>query len=665
VGEKFTGMSESPKAYFEKKLLPSIKAYMAISSEEEKQLQTVFHFYEKQIAESGNDFVRITEVIELLIELRADVSLLLLGLLSEFSRRPSHDVGLLEIQEKVPEETKRSLTSMRYIQGILQKNQGKNFDYQQKIIISQASDFRVLLALLAQRRVDLRYVKEETKTTKLLCQETLGVQVPLASRLGLYKIKSELEDTCLKYLYPDHYRSIAEQIGHKKCEREAFLVHAIAEIKDLLSEHRLDFIRVDGRVKNLYSVYKKVKTKRYTDLSDVFDLIALRIIVADKNTCYQTLGAIHTRWTPLYQRFKDYIAIPKSNGYRSIHTTVLGLAHRKLPTEIQIRTEAMHLESEYGMTAHWSYKGITNVPGAKKSHETENSPTISTEKNLQGQFAELAKSLKKSRIMVFTPQGDIKHLPEKATPVDFAYAVHSDVGDTCTGAKVNGLIRPLDFELKKGDIVEILTKKERHPNPDWLKFVKTSHAKGHVKKFINRQRAEIAAETSEDNFSEKNIPGKKFDLKPRPKASSATKPSPEITLVIGGEKGLPYRLATCCAPKITQDEIIAVSNRGLSFVIHKSTCKDVPHISQNHVLDAYCLITKTLEIASKDRMGLIADTTSFFQQNQVNVLDFSVRTEEDQAYQRLSIQVHSEPEFFGLLEKLKKAVKVESVTELE
>lgn len=662
-------MTDSFSFYLKQQGIPLMEKYTSLSDLDRKIIEQVFTFCLSQGGIPRIHFVRSMEVWQLLSTLKADTSTVVLGMLAPFlyDRHFKQDVTHFCKTSDLTLDMKKALHSLQYIQGILSQNLGKNHDYLQKVMISQSSDFRVLLVLLAQRVVRMRYLGEDQSDPdfiRLLCEETMGVQVPLASRLGLYNFKSELEDTCLKYLHPQHYRSIAEQIGHKKREREAFLEHAVQEIQELLTEHKISFIEVDGRVKNIYSIYKKIKIKRYTDLSDVFDLIALRIIVPDKNTCYQVLGVIHARWTPLYQRFKDYIAVPKANGYQSIHTTVLGLAHRKLPTEIQIRTLQMHQESEYGMAAHWSYKG--NQSFSKNILEASAVLPLSEGSNLQSQFTQLSESLKKSRIIVFTPQGDIKHLPKDASPVDFAYAVHSDVGNICTGAKINGFIRPLDFKLKKGDVVEILTKKGREPNPDWLQFVTTSHARGHIRRFINRKKAALDLEIAniKDPAAARPMPKKPFTAITNKETSPKKTTNKAMEVIIGGEKNLPYRLATCCNPKISQDEIIAVNNRGLSFVIHRRQCEHISDTADEQVMDAHCLLTKTFETETADRVGIIADAAYFLQTHQVNVLDFSVRTEQNRAYQKFCIQVHSEPEFWNLLDKLQHHLKVDSVTEL-
>lgn len=659
--------------YFEKQGIPSLERYRSLSNLDKKVLRKAFDFCLKNGSPPRKNFVRSMEAWELLAELKSDVPTIVLGMLAPFFYDSRLRLNIPDFCRDLglDIETQKALKSVQYLQGILSQNVGKNHTYLQKVMIAQSADFRVLLVLLAQRVLRMRHLGDDQSDLEIIryiCEETMGVQIPLSSRLGLYNFKSELEDMALKYLHPKHYRNIARQIGHKKREREAFLSHAIAEIEDVLSSHNVEFVEVSGRIKNIYSIYKKIKTKRYTDLSDVFDLIALRIIVPDKNTCYQTLGVIHARWAPLYQRFKDYIAVPKTNGYQSIHTTVLGLAHRKLPTEIQIRTEEMHRESEYGMAAHWAYKGINSF--SDKSAYMPSFTEVVEQEHFQSQFSQLSDSLKKSRMVVFTPQGDIKHLPKGATPVDFAYAVHSDVGNICAGAKVNGLIRPLDFELKKGDVVEILTKKGREPNPDWLSFVLTSHAKGHIKRFINRKKAALDKEIAEikdpsAGMLAKKVPASNDTGKPRTPEKAALSSEEKMQVIIGGEKDLPYRLATCCAPVLGQDEIIAVSNRGLSFVIHRRTCEHLPDGASDHVMDAYCLMTKVFKTETHDRVGIMADAAYFFQEHRVNVLDFSVRTEGNRAYQRFSVQVHSEQEFWDLLDKLKQRLKVDSVTELD
>ncbi|WP_419787670.1 RelA/SpoT family protein [Pseudodesulfovibrio sp.] len=368
-----------------------------------------------------------------------------------------------------------------------------------KLILAMAEDIRVLMVKLADRLHNMRTL-EFMKPVKqrLIAQETQDIYAPLANRLGLHRIKTELEDLCLRYLKPDVFSQLSEAVHQHRAAGEPYIEEVVGLISDMLKKNKLKG-RVYGRTKHLHSIQVKMEQQGLT-FDEIYDLIAFRIIVDSIKDCYAVLGLIHSVWRPVAGRFKDYISIPKANMYQSLHSTVIGPEGERI--EIQIRTEEMNQIAEYGVAAHWQYKEVGKGSKRGKTAGTRDAERYTWLRQIMDWQRELSdprefmSSLRlemfQEEVYVFTPNGDIKELPEGATPVDFAYAIHSQVGDKCAGAKVNGRIVPLHSQLKNGDSVEIITDKNRMPSRDWLKFVKTAKARTRIKQFIRTVEREQA-----------------------------------------------------------------------------------------------------------------------------------------------------------------------------
>jgi len=357
-----------------------------------------------------------------------------------------------------------------------------------KMILAMAEDIRVLMVKLADRLHNMRTLGfQNSVKQRLISQETLDIYAPLANRLGLHRTKVELEDLCLKYIKPDVYEQINQGVAAHHTSDNGYIDKVIGLINQMLDDNAIK-ARVGGRTKHLYSIYAKMQQQEL-GLDQIFDLIAFRIIVASLKDCYAVLGLIHSIWKPVTGRFKDYISIPKANMYQSLHTTVIGPDGERI--EIQIRTEEMNRVAEYGVAAHWQYK----EKGKKGSNRDAERFTwlrqiLDWQRDLKDPrefMASLRFDLFQDEVYVFTPRGDIKELPEGATAVDFAYAVHSKVGDHCAGAKVNGRLVPLGTPLKNGDRIEIIADAHRNPSRDWLKFVKTARARTRIKQYIRTE----------------------------------------------------------------------------------------------------------------------------------------------------------------------------------
>ncbi len=355
------------------------------------------------------------------------------------------------------------------------KNFIENFH---KMILATAKDIRVVLIKLADRLHNLETLSSYHGDKERVAREALEVYAPLASRLGMGEIKGLMEDLAFPYVYPDDYVKLLSFVKSELAENKKYAEKIKPRVEKILKENGIKYINLNARAKHLYSLWKKLQKYDF-NLERIHDLVALRVIVPDVATCYETLGVLHKYWPPLPNRIKDFIALAKPNGYQSLHTTVF--CEEGKITEFQIRTEEMHRNADYGIAAHWSYKEEKS-PLAKKYSWLRQLAEWQQQNMSQEEFWENAKiDFFKDRIFVFTPKGDVIELPEGATPVDLAYAVHSDLGDHCAQAKVNGKILPITHALGDGDIVEIVTNKNQRPSRDWLRFIKTSKAKTKIR----------------------------------------------------------------------------------------------------------------------------------------------------------------------------------------
>src|SRR5919199_1520171 len=362
-----------------------------------------------------------------------------------------------------------------------------------KMLLAMVDDVRVVLVKLADRLHNMRTLQHlKPEKRRRIAQETLDIFAPIAHRLGMGRLRSELEDLAFKHLHPEEYRELAEQLERRRPEHEAFLKSVTERIEEKMREAGVPYISVEGRVKRLYSIWRKLKRQKI-GLDQVYDLIAARIITPDETRhCYGALGVVHTLWQPIPGRFKDWIATPRDNLYRSLHTSVMGAKGQ--PFEVQIRTEEMHRVAEEGVAAHWKYK-----EGRRGAHDDDEAfqwlrslVEWSQEVKDSRDFLESLKlDLYPKDVYAFTPMGKIIQLPRGATPVDFAYAIHTEVGNTCAGARINGRMAPLRTAIQNGDVVEIIRTQGAHPSRDWLNFVVTSRARNRVRHWVaEQQRAE-------------------------------------------------------------------------------------------------------------------------------------------------------------------------------
>ncbi|MGE4554245.1 MAG: bifunctional (p)ppGpp synthetase/guanosine-3',5'-bis(diphosphate) 3'-pyrophosphohydrolase, partial [Desulfovibrionaceae bacterium] len=447
-----------------------------------------------QIRLSGEPYLsHPMSVAYLLAEMRMDEATVASGLLHDTVEDTQATVD--EIEDLFGEEVADIVDGVTKI-SLMQfesraQAQGENI---RKMILAMAEDIRVIMVKLADRLHNMRTLDfMKPIKQRLIAQETMDIYAPLANRLGLHRIKIELEDLCLKYLRPDVYEQLDEGVQKHHTAGRDYIDKVIGLVDKLLAENGIKG-RVFGRTKHLYSTYSKMMQQNLT-LDEVYDLIAFRVVVDSIKDCYAVLGLVHSLWKPLPGRFKDYISTPKANMYQSLHTTVVGPDGESI--EIQIRTEEMHQVAEYGVAAHWQYKevGKGHRRNPTASHRDAERFTwlrqiMDWQRELSDPrefMASLRFDLFQDAVYVFTPQGDVKELPDGATPVDFAYVIHTEVGDHCAGARVNGRLVPLETKLKNGDRVEIITDKNRKPSRDWLKYVKTAKARTRVKQYIRTE----------------------------------------------------------------------------------------------------------------------------------------------------------------------------------
>ncbi|MGM0437203.1 MAG: RelA/SpoT family protein [Bacillota bacterium] len=580
-----------------------------------------------------------------------------------------------------------------------------------KMFLAMAEDIRVVLIKLADRLHNMRtlsYMKREKQIEK--AQETQDIYAPLAHRLGMSRLKWELEDLSFRYLQPEVYYEISRKVAANRKTREKEIQKAIDLLDDKFSEQGID-AEIYGRPKHLYSIYQKMKRKEI-DFSEVYDLTAIRILVDSVRECYEVLGMVHEIWKPIPGRFKDYIAMPKSNMYQSLHTTVIGPSGD--PLEVQIRTPEMHRTAEYGIAAHWRYK-----EGKARDEDFEEKLSwlrqiLEWQKDLQEphEFMENLKiDLFEDEVLVFTPKGDVISLPSEGTPVDFAYNIHTEVGHNCVGAKVNGKIVPLEYKLDNGDIVEILTSEGTGPSRDWLEFVKTSKARSKIKRWFKRQRRDEIIEQGKEKL-EREMKKKHINLAEKKKKEELKriadetgkgsveslyeslgyskispqqviskfesvkqdekeqeleklkkkkqKKSTDKGIKVKGMDDILVRLAQCCNP-VPGDDIVGYITRGRGVSIHRTDCPNLKGLEddKDRFIDVSWKNSRNesyqvdLRINSVNRKGLVSDITSLIKDEGVNLLSVHARTtRHNRAHINLSVELSSIEHMRDLINKL-------------
>ncbi len=627
------------------------------------------------------------EVVKILLDLKADTHTLMAGFL--------HDI--LEDTDTQPEEIEELFGTdvLNLVQGVTklgklqfkskEERQAENF---RRLFIAMASDFRIIFLKLADRLHNMRTLNfMAAAKQQRIAQETLDIFAPLANRLGVGKIKAELEDLSLKYLHPDKYYEIAQLVSQKKAERDSTVQLLIKKIKQDVKKFGIK-AEITGRAKHYYSIYNKMK-RLNVQFHDLYDITAVRVIVDTEKECYEVLGLIHSQFKPIPGRFKDYIAMPKGNMYQSLHTSVIG--PKQKPLEVQIRTWKMHEVAEYGVAAHWRYK--------EKGSQKANSDTDKqfswmrklVEYNKDTTDAEdYVNSVKidlfSDQVFAFTPNGDVIDLPINATPVDFSYRIHSDVGHRTVGALINGRIAQLDTKLKNGDIVEILTSKVQAPKLGWLNFVVTKQASSKIRQWFKKNKREDHIELGKSTL-EHDLTKQVFDdfmksgelekVAKQMNYQSADdlfaalgygettankiinklkKPSKPKEPVIGREhraskkdvvglEGLLYSFARCCSP-IPGEPIVGVVTRSKGVTIHRLDCKTLDDIEPERLIDIHWsgnnkdkTYTTSIRIETAEKSGLLKDIISAVSDNNTNIIFANAKSKANLGVIELGIEL--------------------------
>ena len=531
-------------------------------------------------------FIHPMRVASILAENHLDYESIIAGFFHNILEIPEIDEN--EISEKFGTAVLTIIQGSKKITNLRIKNKTlQQADSFRKMLFAMIDDIRVILVKLADRLDRIRNIKPyEISVQKEIASEVIEIWAPLANRLGMSSLKVELEDLSLKVLNPEAFQQIKKVVSLKKTERAEYLEKAQKEIYK--SANRLNIeVTVNSRAKHFYSIYQKMR-KRNKSADELFDLLAIRIICQTPEECYMMIGQVHNLWKPLEGRFKDYIAMPKANGYQSLHTTVMCEGK---PLEIQIRTQQMHSVAEHGVASHWLYKKGTN----KDSVSVDNLSIINQLKELKKEhlndedfFNEIKEELLGDSIFVFTPNGEVKELPAGATAIDFAYSIHSHIGQTIVGAKADGQIIPLSKPLKNTQIIEVLTSPQAHPTLNQLQIVKSAKARSKIKSWL--QNNGYAFETDKKEISQNPSTVVNQVQKIHSHKSGTGKPTTEendapVKIRIGDTTNFMINVAKCCSPKFG-DEIVGYVSRGRGIIVHKKDCKNfakIPNIQERYI----------------------------------------------------------------------------------
>jgi len=567
-----------------------------------------------------------------------------------------------------------------------EESQAENF---RKMLLAMSNDIRVILVKLADRLHNMRTLQYQSEVKqRSIARETLEIYAPFANRLGISWIKSELEDLSFRYLEPQIYYDLAAKVAKKKQEREADVARVKEIIQQKLAEHDIEG-EVSGRSKHLYSIYKKMLS-RNVDIDQIYDLIAIRVLVADVKNCYEVLGIVHSTWKPIPGRFKDYIAMPKGNMYQSLHTTVIGPGGERV--EVQIRTYEMHRVAEAGIAAHWTYKEGKGYDDRDVKRFSWLRQLLEWQQELQDsrEFMDSVKvDLFPEEVYVFTPKGDVKNFPKGSTPIDFAYSIHSDVGHRCVGAKVNGKLVPLKYELRNGDIVEVITAPHHTPSKDWLKIVKSSRARNRIRAWIKTEERKrsitLGREMCEKDFRKyslnfsklvkqgevkrvaaeygfggeddlfaaigygklstgqvvsKIIPPEKVEEVVRKKEGKGggiverLRGKPSGAIEIGGISDVMIRFGKCCNP-LPGDDIVGFITRGRGVTVHTSDCQlalagdPERRIAVAWSRDKQQPLPVKIKVACHDVKGILAAISQAISSAEANILSANIQSTVD------------------------------------
>jgi GTP pyrophosphokinase len=644
--------------------------------------------HQGQVRLSGEPYLsHPLEVSYILTRMKMDVISVVAGLLHdtlEDTKAELHEIERLfgkeaaNIVDGVTKISKMQFTSHK-------ERQAENM---RKMILAMATDIRVIMVKLADRLHNMQTLGFQVpEKQKLIARETLEIYSPLAGRMGIYWLKSILEDLCLYYLEPEIYENIKSETAERRGARERY----IREVKELLSEKFKESgieATIKGRQKHFYSIYNKMKDQNLT-VNQVYDILALRVIVNSVKECYEVLGLIHAMWKPVPGRFKDYVYLPKANMYQSLHTTVVGPLGQRM--EVQIRTWQMNQIAEEGIAAHWKYKEGRVASKTDEKQFAWLRRLLEWQKNLQDpqEFLDTVRmDLFPNEVYVFTPKGEVKEFPKGATPVDFAYSIHSEVGEKCIGARVNGKMVPLRYQFRNGDIVEIITSTKQHPREDWLDYVKTSRAKTKIRQWIRNQERDEGIELGKEML-EKGLEQSHLSLPNILKSEQILSISKELSFhsvedllanigygkisanqVIGrlkpklgieeekpaglvgkmvsrikrkkstrgikvkGLDDILVRFANCCHP-LPGEHVVGFITRGRGVTIHKHNCRHIIDADPERLVEIMWepseqdVYLARLKVTAVDKKGILANISSIMAQKDANIIQAEVKTTMD------------------------------------
>lgn len=596
--------------------------------------------HEGQKRVSGEDyFSHPLEVAKILIEQKADSSTICASLLHDVLEDTKIDRK--EVKRVFGDEICELVEGLTKIDKVhFDTKEDYNAENLRKILLATTKDIRIILIKLSDRLHNMRTLEtfKEDKRRRI-SKQTMEIYAPIAHKLGMWKTKGELEDLSLRYLEPEVYTKIRKKINQKRGQREKVTQEIINVIKGKLDEKGIKS-RVTGRAKYFYSIYRKMLKKKI-DIDQMYDLIAIRIITATIPDCYAALGMIHDLWKPLPHRFKDLIAIPKANGYQSLHTTVIARDGRML--EVQIRTVDMHHLAEEGVAAHWKYKGTERDKAFDKKISWLKQILDWKQTSGASEFIDTFKiDLFHDEIVVFTPKGDPISLPVGSTPVDFAFMVHSDVGDKCSKAKVNGKIIPLDTELSSGEICEIITQKNAKPSRQWLKFVKTSKARSKIRVKLN---IEVDHDPKKGRLRKERDKDREFAENPLQYLAVEGKPAP-------------LKLSKCCEPKIG-DNIIGFYTKDRKITVHKKSCVNVATLDKKKEVKIRWTKSKQkneieVTLALEDKVGILALILNIFVQHRVNISSLNTKAKKDHVVNKIRMFLDDREILNEILVKIRK-----------
>jgi len=680
--------------------------------------------HQGQVRLSGEPYLsHPLEVAYILTQMKMDVISVVAGLLHDTIEDTVAELS--EIERLFGKETANIVDGVTKISKMqFSTSEEQQAENMRKMILAMATDIRVILVKLADRLHNMQTLGYQvSEKQELIARETLDIYAPLAGRLGIYWMKSTLEDLCLYYLEPQIYNKIKTELAERRGAREKF----IEEVKELLTQKLKEAniqATIKGRHKHLYSIYTKMKDQNLSAIQ-VYDILAFRVIVNSLKECYEVLGIIHATWKPVPGRFKDYISLPKANMYQSLHTTLIGPLGQRM--EIQIRTWEMDRVAEEGIAAHWKYKEGLVASKTDEKQITWLRQLLEWQKSLQDpkEFMETVRmDLFPNEVYVFTPKGEVREFPKGATPVDFAYSVHSEIGNRCIGSKVNGKMVPLRYKLKNGDTVEIITSQKHHPSKDWLEFVKTPRARTKIKQWIMRQERDqsinlgreileksleqsrinlpnimkseqieavakdFSFHTIEDllanlgfgRLSAKQIIGRlkpKMGIEEEIRTGLVSKMVSRIKrkkstqgIKVKGLDNMLVRFANCCHP-LPGEHVAGFITRGRGVTIHKHNCRHIMDADPERLVEVvwepsdHDVYVAKLRVITSDKKGILADISAILAQKDANILKATVQTTIDRkgiALFTVEVENYKQlQEIMGTIKKVKDVLLVERI----